>query len=114
MKHTNIKIMKKTILTIATVAIALTTFSSCNTTKVYHGSVNAETPLTASVSQRNDILLWGLLSLDNSKQEASKFVKDKKNFEVQTQQTFVNGLLSFITLGIYCPNTTTYSFPIEK
>lgn len=106
--------MKKIISVIAVVLITITMFSSCYTTKVYHGNVDETTPLTAQVSKKNDILLWGLLPLQSSKQKASDVVKDKKNFEVQTQATFVDGLLSFITFGIYCPNTTTYSFPVQE
>ena len=32
-----------------------------------------------------------------------KFVAAQKNVKTETQQTFVNGLLGFITLGIYTP-----------
>ena len=32
-----------------------------------------------------------------------KFVAAQKMLKTETQQTFVNGLLGFITLGIYTP-----------
>ena len=35
--------------------------------------------------------------------DAAKFVAAQKMLKTETQQTFVNGLLGFITLGIYTP-----------
>ncbi len=58
--------------------------------------------------------LWGLVSPDNSGYDAlvSEAVGENNgskavNVRVKYQQTFVNGLLGAITLGIYAPFTLT-------
>ena len=57
------------------------------------------------VTEWNHYLFWGLAPVDvsNSKEMAD----GADNYEVHTRQSFVNGLLSAITFGIYSPTTTT-------
>ena len=53
----------------------------------------------------NHYVIFGLapVGVSNSKQMAG----ESENYTVQTRLTFVNGLVSAITFGIYTPTTTT-------
>ena len=53
----------------------------------------------------NHYVIFGLapVGVSNSKQMAG----ESENYTVQTRQSFVNGLVSAITFGIYTPTTTT-------
>jgi hypothetical protein len=57
------------------------------------------------VTKWNHYLIYGLAptSVSNSKEMAG----GAENYEVTTKQTFVNGLISGLTFGIYTPSTTT-------
>lgn len=57
------------------------------------------------VTKWNHYLIDGLapVSVSDSKQMAG----ESKDYTVVTQQTFVNGLISVLTFGIYTPTTTT-------
>jgi len=57
------------------------------------------------VTQWNHYLIYGLApaGVSNSKQMAD----GAENYTVHTRQSFVNGLVSALTLGIYTPTTTT-------
>ena len=77
-------------------------FSSCftYTTVVGDGpSTNKET------TQWNHYLLWGLAPVNVS--DPAVLAGDKKDYTVKTEQSFVNGLVNVLTLGIYAPTTTT-------
>lgn len=87
--------------------------SSCYTSKVFHGNMTENTPQVEVASKGNSILLWGLVSLENSKQKASDVVGTKSNYTTVTKWTFVDGLLSCVTFGIYTPTTTKYYLPLE-
>ncbi len=93
--------MKKSIKLIACLALLLVTLSSCYTytTVVGNGAQgNQET------TQWNHYVIFGLapVGVSNPKQLAG----GAKDYTVVTQQTFVNGLISAITFGIYTPTTT--------
>ncbi len=104
--------MKK-LLFIIPVLLCTFLFSSCYTSKVAHGGMSFEEPMVKVQSQKNQIILWGLAPL-KSDQEAKKYVGDKKEYVTKTQHTFIDGLLSFITFGIYTPTTTTYYLPFNR
>lgn len=103
--------MKKIIFATGLLALVFT-FSSCYTTKVANGNMTFEQPMVKVQSEKNHILLWGLAPI-KANQKAENFVGKKKDYVVQTQQTFVDGLLNIITFGIYSPNTTSYYLPID-
>lgn len=87
--------------------------SSCYTSRVYHGNMAENDPKTEVNAVKNQILLWGLLPLKSSNQKAKDYVAGKKDYMVQTNWTFVDGLLNCITFGIYTPTTTTYYLPAK-
>lgn len=65
-------------------------------------------------SHRNDILLYGLIPLNSASKRASEFIGDRENYVIRTNQTFLNGLVSFFTFSIYTPTTTTYYIPLDR
>jgi len=77
-------------------------FSSCYsyTTVVGEGAQG-----NTKVSQWNHYLIAGLAPINIS--DAKEMAGDTKNYTVKTEQSFVNGLISALTFGIYTPTTTT-------
>jgi hypothetical protein len=95
--------MNKKVLKMATVLFAVSIlFSSCYTytTVVGEGPKGAE-----QVSKWNHYLIAGLAPIDVS--NPKDLAGDAQNYSVKTEQSFVNGLLSVLTFGIYSPTTTT-------
>lgn len=60
---------------------------------------------SSKVTKWNHYVIYGLapVGVSNSKAMAD----GAKDYTVHTRQTFVNGLVSAITFGIYSPSTTT-------
>lgn len=97
--------MKKlNILFILIFALSLT---SCYTTKTLHGNADEYSPDYEIGKYKDNILFWGLYNASN----AEKIARYTKNYMIKSQNTFTDGLLSIITLGIYCPRTTTVYVP---
>ena len=88
---------------IITILIMSFTLSSCftYTTVVGDGATNKRETNT----KWNHYFLWGLAPGNVS--NPAELAGDSKNYDVKTEQSFVNGLLSALTLGIYAPTTTT-------
>lgn len=63
---------------------------------------------TTEVSKWNHYLLSGLAPVGVSQPE--KMVEGKEDYTVHTRLSFVNGLVSTLTLGIYSPTTTTVKY----
>ncbi|HZV43044.1 MAG TPA: Bor family protein [Saprospiraceae bacterium] len=59
---------------------------------------------STEVTKWNTYFLFGLIQADIS--DSKQMAGGAKDYTVKTQQSFVNGLLSGITFGIYCPTTT--------
>lgn len=57
------------------------------------------------VTKWNHYLIYGLAPVGVSDSKA--MAEGAENYEVKTEQTFINGLVSGLTLGIYSPSTTT-------
>jgi hypothetical protein len=85
-----------------TFSIALcTVMSSCYSHKFMIG----EGPQTgAMVTQKNSFFLYGLIPGKVS--DPQGMAGGAANFEVTEVQTFVDGLIGVLTLGIYTPTTT--------
>nr|WP_068893300.1 Bor family protein [Pedobacter panaciterrae] len=58
-----------------------------------------------SVTKWNHYVIAGLAPVGVSDSKA--MAGDATDYSVFTRQTFVNGLVSFLTFGIYTPTTTT-------
>ncbi len=57
------------------------------------------------ITKKNHYVIAGLGAINVSDSKA--MAGGAKNYTVKTEQTFVDGLLSMITFGIYTPTTTT-------
>lgn len=94
--------MKKNLLKFAGVALLCgTLLTSCYT---YTSVVGTGAQGNTEVKAANHYLIYGLapISISDSKAMAD----GAENYEVTTKQTFIDGLLSAITSGIYTPSTT--------
>ena len=100
----NLKIrkMKKLMRMVAIVFATSMLLTSCYS---YTSVVGNGAQGNSETSQWNHYLLVGLapVGVTDSKQMAD----GAENYTVHTRQTFVNGLLSVVTVGIYTPFTTT-------
>lgn len=55
-----------------------------------------------------------VVCVGNNKIDDSDYIGNRKNYVVKNQQTFLNGFLSVITLGIYTPMTVSFEVPIDE
>lgn len=99
----------KLLIVIAIAAIA----SSCISNKTYVGNVSTKQPMVKVNSVWNHHLLWGLVPVCNVKMRAAEYVGNGSDFMVRTDISFVNGLVTFFTAGLYAPTTTTYFLPAK-
>ena len=76
--------------------------SSCYT---YTSVVGEGAQGSKKVTSWNHYVVYGLAPVAVS--DSKKMAGGSKNYEVTTSQTFVNGLVSALTFGIYTPTTTT-------
>jgi len=93
--------MKRSLRTLAIAFTTATLLTSCYsyTTVVGEGPQgNKETEVW------NHYLLFGLAPVDVS--IPTEVANNATNYSVTTEQTFVNGLISALTFGIYTPTTT--------
>ena len=104
--------MKK-IFSMACVLLMCGAMSSCYNVKVANGDITSKTPVVKVNSEWNHHFLFGLIAGKNAKMESKDYVEGAENYVVKTNQSFVNGLVSLITFGIYTPTTTTYYMPVN-
>ncbi len=76
--------------------------SSCYT---YKNVVGEGAQGNQEVKKWNHYVAYGLAPVGVS--DAQEMAEGSENYEVTTEQTFVNGLVSAITMGLYTPTTTT-------
>ncbi len=60
---------------------------------------------TQEVTEKNNYFIEGLVTAKTA--DPQKMADGSKDYTVHTRHTFADGLLWFITLGIYTPSTTT-------
>lgn len=87
--------------------------SSCYNSRVCVGNVKADDPTVKVNSVTNHHFLYGLIPGGKTKIEASKYVRERKNYVVRNNWAFLNGFLGCLTCGIYTPTTTTFYVPID-
>lgn len=104
--------MKKNATLLSCLVVA-SLMSSCYTAKVAHGSLTTDSPVVKVNSKKNHALIEGLVPL-NGGFEAKKYVGERRDYVTKSQITFVDGLLRFITLGIYTPSTTSFYVPLTE
>lgn len=94
--------MKKTLKMMTIAIVSSIALSSCYS---YTSVVGKGAEGTQKVTKWNHYLIEGLapVSVSDSKAMAG----GAENYTVNTKQTFVNGLIAALTLGIYTPTVTT-------
>ena len=103
--------MKKFLLIGALFCIGLT---SCYTSRTYVGDVKPGAHTVKVNDQTVHHLICGLIPVGNNKIDDKDYIGDRKNYVVKYQQTFLNGFLSFITLGIYTPTSVIFEVPLDE
>jgi len=94
--------MKKIIINSALLIVVAVTLNSCYP---YTSIVGKGAQGHQEVTKWNHYIIFGLapVGVSDSKQMAG----DATDYTVFTRESFVNGLVSGITFGIYTPTTTT-------
>lgn len=102
--------MKKIIASLSLLAL----LTSCYNTRILVGDVKPNDPLKEVNRVWTHHLIFGLVPLDNAKQNPAEFLPSgQQNYVVKTNQSFLNGLVSGVTFGIYTPNQTVYYVPAK-
>lgn len=96
------KTMKKSIKVLGVLIASSMLLTSCYS---YTSVVGKGAQGNRSTTKWNHYLIGGLapINVSDSKQMAG----DATDYNVHTRQSFINGLVSAITFGIYTPTTTT-------
>lgn len=94
--------LKKTIKTMTVVFAASMLLTSCYS---YTSVVGEGAKGNSQTTKWNHYVVYGLapVGISDSKQMAG----GAEDYTVHTRQSFVNGLVSALTFGIYTPTTTT-------
>ena len=93
--------MKKTLNIIMISIVVSMLMSSCYTQKYMVGE-GSQTGI--ETKEKNNYFLFGLV--DGKISDPKVMASDTENYSVTTEMTFVDGLLSALTWGIYSPTTT--------
>lgn len=106
-KHNLFK-MKRVLLPFCSLCVTFL-LTSCYTTTVSVGDLGPKDPVVEAHRKRNPHFIAGLVG--SPKLEDQDFVGEHKDYRIKNQQTFVDGLLTAITVGIYSPTTTRFYLP---
>ncbi|PHK31966.1 hypothetical protein VF13_39005 [Nostoc linckia z16] len=93
--------MKRFFKTAAAVAAVSLMLTSCYT---YNTVVGKGAQGTQKTTKWNHYVLWGLAPVGVS--DAKQMADGATDYTVTTKQSFINGLISGITFGLYSPTTT--------
>lgn len=90
------------------------TLSSCYSVTTCVGTIKADDPGVEVNSVKNHFFLYGLIGGGKTEIEDSKYVGERQNYKVKKTISFVDGLIQWLTLGIYTPTTTIYYLPVDE
>lgn len=93
--------MKKSIYSLALI-LAISLLSTSCYTLTYSVGNGAQTGL--EVKEKNHFLIYGLAAIKTS--DPTAMAKGATDYDVTVTHSFVDGLISAITFGIYTPTTT--------
>ena len=96
------KMIKKTMKMMSVVFTASMLLTSCFS---YTSVVGIGAQGTSQTTNWNHYVIYGLAPIEVS--DSKQIANGTENYTVHTRQSFVNGLVSAITFGIYTPTTTT-------
>ncbi|KKO50233.1 Bor family protein [Arsukibacterium sp. MJ3] len=91
--------MKKTITCLLTTTLLI---GGCSTVTIQPKQVPKDTSVP-SYQKTEHFYLWGLVGEKHV--DVKNICGSKSVRQMQTQQTFINGLAASVTLGIYAPHT---------
>jgi hypothetical protein len=94
-------IMKKTVLNLAGILAISFLLSSCYSLTF---SVGDGPQKGVEVTEKNHYFIYGLATGNTS--DPTQMAGEAKDYEVSISHTFVDGLISALTFGIYNPTTT--------
>lgn len=101
-------LMKKIYLAMGCVAF-LMLLSSCYSSTVSMGDMKPTDPAVHVATAHEAHFIAGLVG--STKRDAKNYVGDNKDYRIKQYQSFVDGLLGTITVGIYTPTTTKFFLP---
>lgn len=101
--------MKKLIL----IAICGIFMASCYNTRMVVGDVRRNEPMIEVCREWNHHLIYGLVPLDNTTMVTEEYIGDHQTYMIKTYTSFLNGLVSGLTWGIYTPTQTVFYLPIK-
>ena len=94
--------IKKTMKLMAIMFAASMLLTSCYS---YTTVVGSGAKGSTEVKKWNHYILWGLAPVGVS--DSKQMAEGATDYTVKTEQSFVNGLVSALTFGVYSPTTTT-------
>jgi hypothetical protein len=97
--------IKKTMKTMAVAFVASILLTSCYS---YTSVVGSGAQGNTEVTKWNHYLIGGLAPVEVS--DSKQMANGKDNYTVHTRLSFLNGLISSVTFGIYSPTTTTVKY----
>lgn len=104
-----IKISKVLLITITSVVM-----TSCYTSKVVIGNEAVAATRTVEISRvKNPSLISGLIPLKKA-YNVKDYVGDRENYIIKNRWTLVDGVLNYVTFGLYSPTTTSFHIPLEE
>jgi len=84
------------------ICASLAILAGCSTVTI-HPKQSAELTTEPTYQERKSFYLAGLIG--EERVNVSEVCEEKEAVQMQSQQTFVDGLLTVVTLGIYAPHT---------
>jgi len=90
------------LLSVSLMFLATLSLSSCYTANITVGS-GAQSGV--SVKAKNNYFIYGLAP--GKQADYKKMADNKEDYNIQIQQSFVDGLLGILTFGIYSPFSVT-------
>lgn len=85
--------------------------SSCYNTRILVGNVTPHTEMRKVGSRWNGHLIGGLIPLQDAKVHPQDVVAGYPDYMIKTNTSFLNLLVSGLTLGIYTPTQTSFYVP---
>jgi hypothetical protein len=93
--------MKNKFLSFLAASILCLSMTSCYSVSYAVGK-GSQTGVT--VKEKNQFVVYGLAPLKTA--DPTKMAGDTKDYDVTIKHTFVDGLINFLTSGLYTPTTT--------
>lgn len=96
------------------IAVCALLLTSCYNTRIIVGNVRPNEPLLEVSREWNHHLIYGLVPLDNATMHSAEYCGDQEDYVIKTYTSFLNGLVSNLTFGIYTPTETVYYVPLRS